>query len=295
MPRILVTGASGQLGVELQRAHLPANWTLLRPTRADLDLSETSRLARAIEALAPDAIINTAAYTAVDKAESEPDLAFALNRDAPEALAHAAARRGAPLVHLSTDYVFDGAKAGAYVETDARSPIGAYGRSKAAGEVAVLAAPARAAIVRTSWVFSAHRANFVKTMLRLGESNAEVRVVADQHGRPTAASDLAAACIALTERLLARDEAARGVFHFANAGDATWADFAEAIFAGAEARGRAPVRVRRIATAEFPTAAQRPANSRLDTTRFETALAITPRPWREALNECLDELLRPAG
>jgi dTDP-4-dehydrorhamnose reductase len=294
MPRILVTGASGQVGLEMQRAPLPPGWTLITPAREDLDLLDTAAIAGAVAALQPDAIINAAAYTAVDKAESEPDLAFALNRDAPEALARAAAALDAPILHLSTDYVFDGEKSAPYVETDPRNPIGAYARSKAAGEVAVLDAPARAAIMRTSWVFSAHRANFVKTMLRLGEARDEVAVVADQHGRPTAAADLARACIAIADQLLARTDTARGIFHFANTGDATWADFAEAIFAGAAARGRHPVRVRRITTAEFPTPARRPANSRLDTTKIETTLGIRPRTWRDALNECLDELLRTA-
>jgi dTDP-4-dehydrorhamnose reductase len=306
VPRVLIVGASGQLGLELQRARIPADWTLICPTRDQLDLTDTRGVAPAVAALAPDAIINAAAYTGVDKAESEPDAAFALNRDGPAALARAtgapAPRRHAPvlagaapvlqlpLVHVSTDYVFSGDKPTPYVETDAMAPTSVYGRSKAEGEALVLAAHPHAAIVRSSWVYSPHRANFVKTMLRLGETRDEVSVVADQIGRPTAAADLATACIAITQRLLAGDAVAQGVFHYAGAGDTSWAEFAEAIFAEAALRGRVPVRVKRITTAEFPTPARRPANSRLDTSKIER-LGITPRPWREALRLCLDELL----
>jgi dTDP-4-dehydrorhamnose reductase len=227
----------------------------------------------------------------VDKAESEPDLAFALNRDAPAAMAEAARALGAALVHVSTDYVFNGEGERPYREDDPKAPLGTYGRSKSEGEDAVMRTGARAAIVRTSWVFSPHRANFVKTMLRLGETRDEVGVVADQHGRPTAARDLADACVHMGERLLKGEDAARGVFHFANAEDASWADFADAIFAGAARRGRKTVRVKRISTAEFPTPAKRPANSRLDTAKISALRGAEPRPWRAALEDCLDDLL----
>ncbi|HRE43772.1 MAG TPA: dTDP-4-dehydrorhamnose reductase [Terricaulis sp.] len=290
MALVLITGSAGQLGLELQRAPLPDGWRLAAPARDALDLSDVDAIARAIAALKPALIINAAAYTAVDRAEAEPEAAFALNREAPAALARAASSLGAPLVHVSTDYVFAGDGARAYREDDAKAPLGVYGRSKSEGEDLVLAAQPHAAILRTSWVFSAHRANFVKTMLRLGETRQEVGVVADQFGRPTAAADLAGACIALGEKLLARAPDAAGIFHYANQGDASWADFAEAVFAGAEKRGRAPVQVNRIGTEDYPTPAKRPANSRLDTSKIE-AIGITPRPWREALDECLDELL----
>jgi dTDP-4-dehydrorhamnose reductase len=292
MPRILIVGANGQLGAELKRAPAPDGWTLLPAGRDDLDLARAGAVRRSIEALRPDAIINAAAYTAVDKAESEPELAFAVNRDGAAALAQAAAALSAPLVHVSTDYVFAGDKPAPYVETDPKAPLGVYGRSKSEGEDAVLAAHPRAAVLRTSWVYSPHRANFVKTMLRLGESRDEVGVVADQVGRPTAAADLAAACLAVTEKLIAGEPAAAGVFHYAGAGDASWADFAEAIFAEAEKRGRKPVRVKRITTADYTTPAKRPANSRLDTAKIETALGVRPRPWKEALEDCIAELLR---
>ena len=253
MTRLLVIGGSGQLGIELTRAALPEGWTLNAPARDLFDITSTSAIAAFVAAQRPDIIINASAYTAVDKAEREPDLAFALNRHGPGALASAAAATGAALVHVSTDYVFAGEGDRAYLEIDPKAPLGVYGRSKSEGEDAVLAAGARAAIVRTSWVFSPHRANFVKTMLRLGETRDEVGVVADQHGRPTSARDLAGVCLSLAKHLHESDTRAEGVFHFANTGDTTWADFAEAIFTGAAHRGRKPARVNRIGTADYPT------------------------------------------
>lgn len=291
MTHVLVIGGSGQLGIELTRAVLPSNWSLSAPARAMLDLTNASAVAALVAAKRPDIIINASGYTAVDKAESEPDLAFALNRDGPAALAQAAVAADAALVHVSTDYVFSGDGDGAYRETDPKAPLGVYGRSKSEGEDAVIAARARAAIVRTSWVFSPYRANFVKTMLRLGETRDEIGIVADQHGRPTSARDLAHTCLALAQHLHNQDARAEGVFHFANTGDTTWADFAEAIFAGAAQRGHKPVGVNRISTADYPTPARRPANSRLDTTKISALLCAPPRPWRAALDECLDELL----
>ncbi len=291
MTRVLLFGASGQLGLALQRAALQAGWELQPLTRADVDLADAGAIEAAIEARKPQAIINAAAYTAVDTAESEPKLAFALNRDAPAAMARGATALGAPLVHVSTDYVFRGDKPAPYTESDPRDPISVYGRSKAEGETAVFDAYARAAIVRTSWVFSPDRANFLKTMLRLGETRDEVSIVSDQIGRPTPADDLARACIIMTETLIAGDQRAQGIFHFAGAGEVSWADFAEAIFAEAALRGRKPVRVRRILTADYPTPARRPANSRLDTSKIE-ALGITPAPWRDGVRAYLDMLLR---
>lgn len=291
MTTVLILGASGQLGIELCRARLPERWSLRTPDRNGLDLAAPGNIDTALGAIQPALIINAAAYTAVDKAESEVEAAFALNRDGPAALARAAARRSIPLVHVSTDYVFSGEAPRSYREEDPKSPLGVYGRSKAEGEDAVLANHPHAAIVRTSWVFSAHRSNFVKTMLRLGEDHDEVRVVADQIGRPTAAGDLAETCVALGSGLLTADPNAAGIFHFANSGDATWADFAEAIFERAAERGRRPVAVRRIATSDYPTLAKRPANSRLDTSKIQSLLGSPPRSWREALEPCLEELL----
>lgn len=286
MARVLVVGATGQLGLALQRQALPPRWTLDCLTRADIDLTNTKSIATILAARGVDAIINASAHTAVDRAETERELAFQLNRDAPAAIA----ALGVPLVHVSTDYVFAGDKATPYVETDERNPISVYGASKAAGEDAVLAATQRAAIVRTAWVYSPDRSNFVKTMLRLGAERDEVSVVADQVGTPTSADDLAAACISLAVRQLGGTSDAFGVFHYAGRNEASWADFAEAIFAGAERRGRRPVSVKRITTADYPTPAKRPANSRLDTSKIE-GLGVRVRPWRDALDDCLDRLL----
>jgi dTDP-4-dehydrorhamnose reductase len=241
--------------------------------------------------LRPDAVINAAAFTDVDRAETEAAAAFALNRDGPAALARACADLGAPLVHLSTDYVFDGAKPAPYVETDAKAPLNLYGHSKSEGEDSVLASGAHAAIVRTSWVFAAHGRNFLRTMLRLAEARDEIPVVADQIGRPTAASDLAQTCLAVALRALDRDPTSRGVFHYSDAGDASWADFAEAIFSEAAKAGLKLARVKRITTAEFPTPARRPANSRLDSTKIGAALGVAPRDWREACAICVREVL----
>ncbi|HVY85329.1 MAG TPA: dTDP-4-dehydrorhamnose reductase [Caulobacterales bacterium] len=287
--KVLVFGKSGQLAQALAEC-AGDDVSIVALGRGACDLTQTSAIAMAIADAAPDAVINAAAYTAVDKAESEPEAAEALNALAPAAMAAACAARGVPFVHVSTDYVFDGAKSAPYIESDPIAPQSAYGRSKAGGERDVLASGARAAILRTSWVYSAHGANFVKTMLRLAATRDEIGVVADQFGRPTWARDLADACLASAKALVAGKDEAAGVFHYAGGGDATWADFAEAIFAEAARRGLPNARVKRITTADYPTPAKRPANSRLDTTKIEAALGIRARPWREALALCMDEI-----
>ena len=235
-------------------------------------------------------VINASAYTAVDKAESEPDLAFRLNGDAVGAMARACAEVGVPFVHFSTDYVFDGHKASPYVETDPRGPLGLYGRSKAEGEDAVEAAGGSWSIFRTAWVVSAHGANFIKTMKRLASERDEVSVVDDQHGRPTWAADAARVAVMAVERHLAGDKALQGVFHLAGDDDATWADVAAAVFEDQQARHGKATRLKRITTAEYPTPAARPANSRLDTTKLQAALDWRPRPWRETVTACLNGL-----
>lgn len=289
MMRILLLGASGQLGTEVRRVKTDG-WIWLTPRRDQIDLADLASLEAKLAVAAPDAIVNAAAYTAVDKAEDEVERATILNTEAPALLARIAAARRIPLVHISTDYVFDGSKPSSYVEDDPVAPLGVYGKSKAQGERAVLATGANAAVLRTSWVFSAHGANFVKTMLRLGGERDVVRVVRDQYGRPTPARDLAHASVQMLQRLLKGDEAARGVFHFSGHGRTTWAEFAHTIFEEAAKRGRAAVRVEPITTDEYPTRARRPANSVLDTSKIE-ALGITPRPWIDGLRDCLDELL----
>ncbi len=283
--RVVVVGRSGQLATELVRLAAPSRVTLEAFGRDRFDQSNIAEIAANLGALRPDAVINAAGFTAVDAAETQADAAFALNRDGPAALARACADLGAPLVHLSTDYVFDGAKDGPYVEGDSKAPLNIYGRSKSEGEDAVLASGARAVVLRTSWVFASHGANFVRTMLRLSETRDEISVVADQRGRPTWARDLAQCCLGLAIRARDGDERVLGLLHFAGADDATWADFAEAIFAGA---GKA-TRVKRISTADYPTPARRPLNSRLDTAKIR-ALGFEPRSWRDALLLCLSEL-----
>jgi len=244
-----------------------------------------------IASFEPTVVINAAAYTMVDKAETEPSAAFVINRDSPAAISRMCESRGIPYVHISTDYVFDGDKPAPYVENDRRNPKTVYGRSKSEGEDVVIASGASAAIIRTSWVYAAHGTNFLRTMLRLAESHDELRVVADQIGRPTWAKDIAATVLDVAVRAQAGDRNALGVFHYSGAGDASWADFAHTIFATASRFGVKTARVQRITTAEYPTAARRPANSRLDTTKIEQRLGIIPRDWREGCNLCLSELL----
>ncbi|HWA00038.1 MAG TPA: dTDP-4-dehydrorhamnose reductase [Caulobacterales bacterium] len=287
--KILVLGKNGQLAQALA-ARNSDKLAIVALGREACDLLRPDSIAAALAREAPNAVINAAAYTAVDKAESEPDAAMALNAVAPGAMAAACAARGTPFVHVSTDYVFDGLKTSPYVETDPIAPQSVYGRTKAEGEAAVTHAGGEAAILRTSWVYASTGANFVRTMLRLAATREELGVVADQLGRPTWARDLADACLASAIALANRDAAARGVFHYGGAGDATWADFADAIFAEAAKRGMPSARVNRITTADYPTPAKRPANSRLATTKIEAALGLRARPWREALALCMDEI-----
>ena len=287
---ILVLGRNGQIARELAKIGPPAGFEMAFLGRERFDLSSGADPAALIEAYAPAVVINTAAYTAVDKAESEPDAAFRLNRDAPEELARACALGGVPFVHFSTDYVFDGTKPEPYLETDPVCPLGVYGESKAEGEAGVLGAGGRAGILRTSWVYSSFGSNFVKTMLRLAESREELGVVADQVGRPTWAEDCARGALRLALALLGNEVPGGHVFHLAGAEDATWADFAEAIFELSARRGGRRPKVNRIAAADYPTPARRPANSRLDCAKITAALDWPMRPWRSSLAACFEEL-----
>jgi len=300
--RLLVAGRDGQLARALPPAFAAAGWQVRALGRAEgLDLAGPADAVHAAARAAfaphaPDLVVNAAAYTAVDRAEAEPAAALAVNRHGAAALAAAAASLGAPVLHVSTDYVFDGAKGEPYREDDPPAPIGAYGRSKLEGEAAVLAAHPRAAVLRTSWVVSAAGQNFLRTMLRLAESRPEVAVVADQRGAPTFAADLAAAILAMAPRLLAAPEGdpAWGVFHLAGAPDTTWHGFAEAVFAAAARRGRRAPILRAIATAEYPTPTRRPADARLDCSRIQAVHGIGRPDWRPALEQALDELLAHA-
>lgn len=288
---LLVVGRSGQLANELTRMALPAELRLVALGREHIDLGAQDAAVQAVQALHPTVVINAAAYTAVDKAETDQLAAFALNRDGPAALAHACASIGAPLIHISTDYVFDGRSATPYTETDGKNPTTVYGLSKSEGEDAVLASGAEVAIIRTSWVYASHGANFVRTMLRLAETRDEIGVVHDQVGRPTWARDLATVALTMAMRAMDRDPSAAGIFHYCGSGDASWAEFAEVIFEFAMLRGARGARVKRIPSIEYPTLANRPANSRLDTRKIEQSLGVRPREWREAIGLCLDELL----
>ncbi|HVY27449.1 MAG TPA: dTDP-4-dehydrorhamnose reductase [Polyangiaceae bacterium] len=288
--RLLIFGGGGQLGRELSREATRTGLVSTSFEHGQVSITDAALVSETIATSDTDFVVNAAAYTAVDRAESESDRAFEVNRDGPRHLARACAQRGIPLLHVSTDYVFDGSKASAYVEDDPIQPLGVYGASKAAGEAAVRDALREHFILRTSWVFSAFGNNFVKTMLRLARERDELRVVADQHGRPTATRDLALAILEVVRQYRSGGRQF-GTFHFANAGGTTWYEFANAIVQQqAPLTGRAP-RVVPITTAEYPTPARRPANSELDTSRFERAFAHSPRHWRAGLAEVLDELL----
>ncbi|RIY02839.1 dTDP-4-dehydrorhamnose reductase [Aureimonas flava] len=290
--RIVVTGREGQVVSALRERGPLAGVEIVALGRPELDLADPASVRRAILAAEPDAVISAAAYTAVDKAESEAELAHAVNAEGPGALAAAAAERGVPVVHLSTDYVFAGDKAGPYTEDDATGPVSVYGRTKLEGERRVAAAQPDHAILRTAWVYSPFGANFLKTMLRLAETRDAVNVVADQHGTPTSALDIADAAIAVARRLRADpDPALRGVFHLTGSGEATWADFAEAIFAERAARTGRPVAVGRIGTADYPTPARRPANSRLSGDKLARVHGIVLPDWRLSTRAVLDRLL----
>jgi dTDP-4-dehydrorhamnose reductase len=288
--RVLLFGGSGQVGSELRRRPWPMNVELIAPARSEADLRDTARLEELVERSAPDLVINAAAYTAVDKAESEPDLARAINATAPAALARAAAAIGVPLIHLSTDYVFDGRKTAPYEVDDPVNPLSVYGETKAAGEAGVRGAGGPHVILRTSWVYGALGANFVKTMLRLAADRSEIRIVDDQWGAPTAAADIADAVMTIAASLMdGRGE--YGTFHFTADGATTWRRFAERIFAEGAKAGLAVPKTIAITTAEYPTPAQRPRNSRLDCSRVEGAYGLVRRPWPDALATTMRELL----
>jgi dTDP-4-dehydrorhamnose reductase len=292
--RVLVAGREGQVARALVARFAGHDVRALEPP--ELDLTNDASIAAAMAQAQPDLVVNAAAYTAVDKAEDHEALAFAVNCDGAARLAAAAAAAGAPFVHFSTDYVFDGRKGAPYLETDPPSPLGVYGRSKEAGERAVLAANPRSVVLRTAWVCSPDGANFVKTMLRLAAERDELRVVADQHGAPTFAADLADAVAVLAPRLLDPRAGADafGLFHLTGAPHTTWHGFTAEILAQAAQRGRKPPRLTAVATADYPTRAARPADGRLDCSRIGRVHGITPADWRQSLARCLDVLAGPA-
>ena len=286
---VLVIGSNGQLGFELMRASWPAGASPRGLAHAALDVRDLAAVEAVIAAERWDLVVNAAAYTQVDRAESERDMAFAVNRDGARNVAGACGRRAIPVIYISTDYVFDGAKPTPYVEDDPVAPINAYGESKAAGEAAVRQANPRHIIIRASWLYGVHGQNFVKTMLRLAAAREEIAVVDDQRGSPTSATDLAHVITVVAHRLAA-GQGQWGKFHFCGAGDTTWFGFAQAIFADPDARLVRQPRLRPIPTSGYPTAARRPANSRLDCGRIESAYGIRRPAWRASLRVMLAEL-----
>jgi len=294
--RILVTGVSGQVGGALLRLPLPAS-ALIAAGRDEIDLSHPERIASVLDQIAPDLIINPAAYTAVDRAEDEAELAFRVNAKAPAAIANWAAKRGVPLIHFSTDYVFDGTGARPWHEDDTVSPLSVYGTSKYDGESAVRAAGGAHLIVRTSWVYAAQGTNFLRTIIRLARERKELRIVSDQIGAPTSArliadvvnNIIASADLSLKDRLAA----ANGLVNVAASGETSWHGFAVAIVEGLKARGVKLMveTIVPIETRDYPTKAIRPANSRLDLTRLRLMFGIQTPPWQQALDAELDQLL----
>jgi dTDP-4-dehydrorhamnose reductase len=289
---ILVVGRSGQLARCLHDWSGQHQASLVFIGRPHLDLERPAEIRRIVTAIEPAAIINAAAYTTVDLAETEPDRAFAVNRDGPAHLAAAARARGIPFVHMSTDYVFDGRKDTPYREDDPTGPLNIYGRSKLEGEAAVVHACPHAIVVRTSWVYSPYGQNFVRTMVRLAETRPLVRVVDDQRGTPTSAIDLAAAVMEIIRQSVSGDAASRaGVYHLTGQGETTWHGFAAEIFAGLARRGRTVPRLQPVGSADYPTAAHRPRNSCLDSSKAERVFSIRLGPWPLSLRACLDQLV----
>lgn len=288
---ILLFGSSGQLGRELTRASAARAVPLAALSRAQADIADATAVEAAIAHHRPSLVVNTAAYTKVDLAETEIAAARQGNEIGPATLGAACAAAQVPLIHISTDYVFDGGKSSAYVEDDPVAPINNYGRSKAAGERAIRAATSRHVIIRTSWVYGEFGENFLKTMVRLAATRNELRVVADQRGCPTSTSDLADAILTIAPRLIA-GENVWGTYHFAGTGVTTWHGFATRIVAAqAPLTGRKP-HVTAISTAAFPTAARRPANSELDCSRFERVFGLRGRPWAEQADAVTHALVR---
>ncbi len=288
--RILVTGGSGQLAQALGEAGGERVLVVGRPV-FDFDRPET--IAAVFRAGNPWLVVNAAAYTAVDAAEKDEAAALRANRDGPAELARLCAEAGVPLIHVSTDYVFDGSKPEPYVETDAVSPQSVYGASKLAGEFGVQMAGARAIVIRTAWVYAATGRNFVRTMLELAKTRDRLRVVADQMGCPTAADDLAAAILAIADRIESGGwkDAYRGVLHVAGAGETTWHGLAEAVFAEAARHGaKVPEAVEPIATSDYPTPAKRPANSRLNCARLETVFGVKMPDWRDGVTRTVGRM-----
>lgn len=286
--KVLINGRHGQVSHELQR-RLAAVGELIVLGRDQLDLAQPEQIRRQVQNIRPDLIINAAAHTAVDLAESEPQAAFAINAVAPGVLAEEALALDIPLIHYSTDYVFDGMKAGPYTEDDTPNPLGVYGKSKLAGEQAVRDVQGKHLILRTSWVYSTHGRNFLLTMQRLLQEKPELRVVADQIGAPTWAGTIANSTLALIERWQANEVADWGTYHLSAQGETSWFGFAQAIGEALRQQGKPCATLIAIASSDYPTPAARPLNSRLDCSRLQRDWGVSQPDWQTALRECLTE------
>jgi len=289
MIHLIVIGRTGQLASELQQLPLPPGWRLTSTDRQTLDLMRPELFAAVLQGLKPDLIINAAAYTAVDQAESEPDIAMQVNAQAPGELARVSADMEIPFIHVSTDYVFSG-QGGPWLESSSTEPLNIYGLSKRAGERAVMKANAKSVIVRTSWIFSSFGRNFVKTMVRLGAGHGEIPVVADQYGGPTAARDVAVALLKIAQTLIETPENAKpGVFHFCGTPTTTWAGLAEAVFDQSDT-GKSRGQVKPVSSTESNSSAARPLNAELDCTLIRDVYGIEQPDWRLALPRILQQL-----
>ena len=294
MARVLLLGAGGQLGMQLARA-LAGDFELTALGRGELDLADASAVRAAVQRCGPEVVINAAAYTAVDKAETERELAHAVNAVAPGVIAEELARTGGWLIHYSTDYVFDGSGTKPWVETDATGPLSVYGQSKLDGELAIAATGCKHMILRTSWVYAAEGRNFLHTMLRLGRERDLLKIVDDQIGAPTTAEALTEATLAVLGKLAEAGDSrdVGGVYHLTCAGETSWCGFAKAIFAAFAARQKAP-EVVGIPTEAYPTPAQRPRNSRLNCAKFAVTFGFSMPHWEEALTAVAAELMAEA-
>jgi dTDP-4-dehydrorhamnose reductase len=289
--KVLVTGANGQVGCELSRRGARRGFDILALDRATLDITDQSAINRKVRGSKVSLVVNAAAYTAVDQAESEPEVAFAVNCDGPAYLASACAEAGIPLIHISTDFVFDGKKQGFYLESDQISPLNVYGKSKAAGEVAVRERLRKHIILRTSWVYGVQGRNFVKTMLRLGREKDVIQVVEDQYGCPTYAADLGDAIMHIASRMREKREITWGTYHYCGQGVTSWHGLAQEIFSLANQYILLKVKkVEAIGAADYPTPAERPLNSALDCSLVERVFEVHPRPWRESLAQMIKML-----
>ena len=291
--RVAITGKSGQVSTAIHEYGLVAGHEVILVGRPELDLTDPASVTAALAVANADVVVSAAAYTAVDQAESEPEQAYAINATGAGAVASAAHDLGVPVIHLSTDYVFDGELARPYREDDPTGPSGIYGASKLAGERAVLEACDDATILRLAWVYSPFGANFVKTMLRLGAAGSQIPVVSDQFGNPTSALDIASGVLQVAENLVTRkDPALRGIFHLTAAGEASWAQFAAAIFEASHKWGGPLARVLPIATADYQTPARRPANSRLDCELIKQVHEVALPHWQKGLEVVIARLIK---